>query len=308
MKVVLAGGSGLIGSELAKSLIGDGHKVVILTRNPARVQARISDVHWEYWDGRTANGWGKWVESADAIVNLTGENLSARRWTQKQKKLILSSRINSGKAIVQAIEQAKNVPGVLIQASGAGYYGVASSDLLDETVGSGSDFLSRIAREWEDSTRSIEMLGVRRVIIRSGVVLSSKGGALERMLLPFRLFVGGPLGSGKQWLSWIHIQDEVRAIRFLIENQNAHGAFNLSAIPIQNREFSKTVGKILNRPSFINIPALILQIVLGEMSTMVLDGQRISSQKLIDHGFQFQFPEINVALADLLTKDNFQRS
>ncbi len=300
MKVLIAGGSGLIGRELTKSLISDGHSVVILSRNPDSANLSIPGVQIVRWDGRTLQGWAEQIETTEAVVNLTGENISSRRWTKKQKERILSSRTNAGRAICQAVQNSTRKPKVLLQASGVGYYGVKNLELLDEDAQSGDDFLAGVSREWEASTQPVDAFGVRRVVIRSGVVLSSNGGALQRMILPFKYFIGGTLGSGKQWLSWIHIQDEVNAIQFLIENENARGAFNLSAQPVTNTEFAKITGMVMRRPAFFGIPDFILQLVFGEMSTVVLDGQRVSNQKLTSLGFKFQYPELDQALSDLL--------
>ena len=300
MKILITGGRGLIGSALTESLLSDGHEVIILTRDPSKVTLPKPGVSMAQWDGKTASGWGHLVEEIDAIVNLAGENLSAGLWTGQRKQRILSSRVNAGRAVVQAVEKASRKPAVLIQASGVGYYGVNNPGLLDEGAPIGDDFLATVSREWEASTKAVEALGVRRVIIRSGVVFSKRGGALRLMQLPFRLFVGGPLGRGRQWLSWIHIEDEIRAIRFLLENERANGAFNLSALPVTNAEFSKSAGKVIRRPSFFRVPAFVLRLVLGEMSTTVLDGQRVSSEKLTDLGFQFKFERIEDALKDLV--------
>jgi hypothetical protein len=300
MKVLITGGTGMIGSALTESLVRDGHAVVILSRDPANVKNSRPGVNLAKWDARTADGWGHLVEDVDAIVNLAGESLAAGLWTAERKQRILSSRVNAGRVGVQALESAKRKTAVLIQSSGVGYYGVKDPALLSEDAPLGDDYLASVGREWEASTQPVEALGVRRVTIRSGVVFSKKGGALRLMLLPFRFFVGGPLGSGRQWLSWIHIEDEVRAIRFLIENKQASGAFNLAAQPVTNGEFSKFAGKVLRRPSFIRIPAFVLKLVLGEMSTTVLDGQRVSAKKLTDLGNQFKFERIEDALQDLV--------
>lgn len=302
MKVLITGGTGLIGKALSAQLLQDGHQVTVLTRAPERVKDALPGVTLHKWDVRTAQGWGHLLEETDAIVNLAGENLSAGRWTEARKQALRDSRVNSGRAIVEAVQAAQHKPAMLIQASGVGYYGVKSSDLLDESAANGTDFLSGISRDWEAASEPVEALGVRRAIIRSGVVLSPQGGALARMLLPFRLFVGGPLGSGKQWLSWIHLEDEVRAIRFLIDHPTAAGAFNLVAEPLTNARFAKTVGGIMHRPSFIPVPAFALRLVLGEMSTVVLDGQRASSKKLTDLGFQFKFWSLEEAIKDLVLK------
>ena len=302
MKVLITGGTGLIGKALSAQLLKDGHQVTVLTRAPERVKDALLGVKLHKWDGKTTRGWGQLLEETDAIVNLAGENLSAGRWTEARKQALRDSRVNSGRAIVEAVRAAQRKPAVLIQASGVGYYGVKSSDLLEESAANGSDFLSGISRDWEAATAPVEALGVRRVVIRSGVVLSPRGGALARMLLPFKMFVGGPLGSGKQWLSWIHLEDEVRAIRYLIDHSSAAGAFNLVAEPLTNARFAKTVGGIMHRPSFIPVPAFVLRLVLGEMSTVVLDGQRTSSKKLTDLGFQFNFWSLEEATKDLVLK------
>lgn len=300
MKVLITGGSGLLGRALTTSLTADGHEVIILSRDPGKSKRSVPGVQLVKWDGKTSEGWGHLVEDTDVIVNLAGENLSDGLWTENRKKRIRDSRLNAGRAVVQAIENASHNPHVLIQASGAGYYGIQNPDLLEESAPRGSDFLADVSRDWEASTQPVEKMGVRRAIIRSGVVLSRQGGALGLMLLPFRFFVGGPLGSGRQWMSWIHIEDEVRAIRFLIDNESATGAFNLSAQPVTNAEFSKAAGKTMGKSSFFRVPRFLLRLVLGEMSTMVLDGQRVSAKKLIDLGFEFKYGQIEEALNNLV--------
>lgn len=298
MKVIVAGGTGLIGKALTKSLVSDGHDVVILTRGTN--SDSVSHVTYARWDGRTTGEWVSHIDGADAVVNLTGENLSSGLWTKARKQAILNSRVDAGKAITEAIQQAAKKPSVLVQSSGVGFYGTRQSGLLAEDAPSGDDFLAHVSREWEASTQPVEAMGVRRVVIRTAVVLSNKGGALDRLLLPFKLFVGGPLGSGKQWMSWIHMKDQVRAICFLIENPAASGAFNLSAEPVTNHEFSRITGKIMKRPAFIRVPAIALRLLLGEMSTVVLDGQRVSAEKLTRLGFKFDYPDLDSALVNLL--------
>lgn len=299
MKVIIAGGTGLIGEALTLNLLENGHQVTVLSRSAEAPRGFPEAARLVKWDGKSAGGWGQLVNESDALVNLAGENLSSGRWTAKRKQSIRASRVHAGEAFVQALLQAKKQPAVLVQASGVGRYGVKNPALLDESSPLGSDFLASISKEWEDSTQPVEKLGVRRVIIRSGVVLSRNGGALGLMLLPFRLFVGGPLGTGDQWLSWVHIDDEVRAIRFLIENPAAQGSFNISSQPVTNAQFARAAGKALRRPAFIRIPAFVLRLVLGELSTMVLEGQRASSKKLSDLGFRFRYADIETALTDL---------
>lgn len=300
MKILITGGNGLIGRALAENLARDGHEVIILSRRSLPAESLPRGVTPQQWDGRTAQGWGELAEGADAIVNLAGENLSAGRWTAKRKRVIVESRINAGTAVAQAVQQAADKPRALIQSSAVGYYGPSDGRWIGEETAAAHDFMGRVCQDWEASTETVEALGVRRVVVRSGVVLSTKGGALPRMLLPFKFFAGGPLGSGQQWLSWVHLEDEVRALRFLIENQEARGAFNISAQPLTNRQFASAIGKVMHRPAFIPVPAFIIRLIFGEMSTVVLDGQRVSAKRLTEHGFEFRYPEAEMALRDLL--------
>lgn len=307
MKVIIAGGSGLIGRALAGDLSRDGHEVIVLSRQGAAGERPGSAIRVAGWDGCTAEGWGALVDGAEAIVNLAGENLSAGRWTPRRKRAIRESRVNTGAAVVAAVQQARHKPSVVLQASAVGYYGAADDRLLTEDSPSGQDFLADVCREWEASSQAVEALGVRRVIARTGVVLDAHRGALPRMLLPFKLFVGGRLGSGRQWMSWIHIQDEVRALRFLIETPAAHGAFNLAATPLPNRRFAEVLGRVMRRPAFFSVPALLLRLVFGEMGTVLLDGQRVSAKRLTDLGFTFRFPDLEAALRDLLRRSAADR-
>ncbi len=301
MRVIVTGGTGLIGRALVASLAGDGHEVIVLSRDPQRGGSWPAGVRLERWDGYTANGWGPLADGADAIVNLAGENIAAGRWTAERKRRIRESRVNAGRAIVQAVEAATRKPSVLIQSSATGYYGPRGDEELMESAPPGRDFLAQTSLLWEDSTAPVERWGVRRAVIRTGVVLSAEGGALPRMLLPFRLFVGGPLGSGRQWLPWIHIADEVRAIRFLIEQEAASGPFNLAAPnPVTNAQFSRALGKALGRPAWMPVPALALRLLFGEMATVLLNGQRAVPHRLLQLGFTFRFAEVEAALRDLL--------
>lgn len=300
MKVIVTGGTGLIGRALADDLAKDGHQVIVLSRSSSPMKDPGPGIRLARWDGRTAEGWGPLVDGADTIVNLAGENLSAGRWTPQRKQAILESRVNAGSALVDAVLQATKKPRVLIQSSAVGYYGPTGDEFLGEEAASGTDFLACVCREWEASTQPVEALGVRRAVVRSGVVLSAQSGALPRMLLPFRLFAGGPLGSGRQWLSWVHIEDEVRALRFLIDTPQARGAFNVAAEPLTNGQFGRVVGKVMRRPAIFIVPSAIIRLAFGEMGTVVLDGQRVSAKRLVDLGFQFRFPDAEAALWDLL--------
>ena len=301
MRVLITGGSGLVGRALAADLARHDNQAIILSRWPERIIGLPAGVSAERWDGRTTEGWHSLANDADAIINLAGENISSGRWTDESKRAILQSRLNAGQAVVQAVKAATHKPRVVIQASGIGYYGPRGNEEIPEETLPGHDFLAQLAVDWEASTASLEAIGVRRVIIRTGVVLSTEGGALTRMLLPFRFFVGGRLGSGQQWFPWIHIADEVGAIRFLIQNETASGPFNLAApVPLTNAEFSQLLGQRLRRPALLPTPSFALRLLFGEMATVLLDGQRAIPKHLLQLGFAFQFPEARPALRDLL--------
>jgi uncharacterized protein (TIGR01777 family) len=307
MRVVITGGTGLIGRALSANLAADDHEVIVLSRSPEQA-ARLPDgVRAERWDARTAEGWGHLAEGAGAIVNLAGASLAGEgffptRWTAERQHVIRESRINSSRAVVEAVAQAEKRPDVVIQSSAVGYYGFHGDEVLSEEAGPGDDWAARFtAEEWEPSTVPVEEIGVRRVVVRTGVVLSTKGGALPRLLLPFRLFAGGPMGSGDQWYSWIHLQDQVRALRFLIETKEASGAYNLTAPdPMTNGDLAKLIGKIMGRPACIPVPGFAMRTAFGEVADVVLKGQRAVPQRLLDLGFEFQFAAAEAALKDLL--------
>lgn len=300
-RVLITGGTGLIGRALCASMVVDGHEVIVLSRHPERAIGLPTGVRAERWDGRTAAGWGALADGAHAVVNLAGENISAGRWTAERKRRIRESRLDAGRAVVEAIDAARTRPPVLVQASGVGYYGPCAEEDVPESAAAGRDYLARLAVEWESSTAAVEALGVRRVIIRTGIVLSKNGGALPRMVLPFRFFIGGRLGSGRQWMSWIHIADEVGAIKFLIENGKAAGAFNLSSPnPVTNAVFSRCVGRQLGRPAMVPTPGVLLRLVFGEMAGMLLAGQRAVPRHLTQMGYAFRFAEAEAALGDIL--------
>jgi hypothetical protein len=298
MKVLIPGGSGLIGNALTKSLLADGHELVILSRS---AQAKVAaGARLVKWDAKTPAGWSDELNGADAVVNLAGATLD-HRWTNSYKKTAWESRENAGHAIAAAVEQVEQKPRVLIQSSAVGYYGPRDDAPVTEDTPPGDDFLASICVAWEESSKAVEEQGVRRVVIRSGIVLSMEGGALPKLVLPMKLFAGGPIGSGKQVMSWIHIDDEVKAIRTLIEDESASGAFNLTAPnPLTNRDFIKTLGKVMKRPALMPAPGFALKIMLGEMSTVVLDGQRVLPEHLQKIGYQFEFSELQSALVDIL--------
>lgn len=309
MRYIVTGGTGLIGRGLTSNLVADGHEVIILSRNPARAIGSPAGVRVERWDGSTATGWGNLIEGTDGIINLASENIAGDswfsiRWTKERKKQILDSRINAGKAVNEAIRLAKKKPKILIQPSAVGYYGTQNGDTqLTEDSSHGSDYLSQVCQLWESVNQEVEAFGVRRVVLRTGVVLSTQGGSLSRQMLPFKMFVGGPIGRGRQWISWIHITDVISAIRFLIENENAYGAVNLtSPQPLTNAEFSHVLGRVMNRPDLIPIPDFLFKIIFGEVAMILLEGQRVIPKHLLEMGFQFKFPDIELALRNLLLK------
>lgn len=302
MQIVIAGGTGTIGRRLVYHLLQYGHVVKVVSRQPFRPANLPAKIVFAQWDGKSAQGWGNLVEGADAVVNLAGAGIADEAWTDARKKEIEESRVNAGKAVVEAISAASVKPRVLIQSSAVGYYGVQNNDkVLTEDTPPANDFLGRTCQAWEASTVAVEALGVRRVIIRTGVVLDMQGGALPKMVLPFRFFAGGPIGNGRQWFPWIHYCDEVEAIRFLIQTEAASGPYNLTAPnPIRSSELAKAIGKVMKRPAFAPAPAFVFKTMFGEMSTVLLDGQQAVPKRLQELGYQFKFPQVEAALRDVL--------
>lgn len=303
MRAIITGGTGFQGKYLIAELAKAGYEVIVLSRNPDQYSPALPNgARLVRWDARSSQGWGELANGAQAIINLAGENMAAGRWTEQSKKTILSSRVNAGKAVVQAVEQASQKPKVVIQASAVGYYGPGGDTAITEESPAGSDFQAGVCKEWEASTAAVTQQGVRQVIIRTGLPLATDGGVLERYLLPFKLYAGGPLGSGKQWTPWIHMTDQIGAMRFLIENSATAGAYNLCAPnPVTNKQFAQALGKALGKPSVIPVPGFALNLVFGEMADeMLLVGWRQMPERLLNAGYQFRFPEIGEALKDLI--------
>jgi hypothetical protein len=301
MRVIITGGSGLIGRALARDLGTAGHDIVVLTRDPDRAARLPPGVRAARWDGRTAQGWSALLEADTAIVHLAGESIAEGRWTAEKKRRIRDSRVVSGQAVVDAIREAPVKPRVLIQSSAVGYYGPHGDEVVPEDAPPGRDFLADICREWEASTAEAEGLGVRRALARTGIVLARDGGALPVMSLPFRMMIGGPIGDGRQWVPWIHLDDEVGALRLLLEREDARGPFNLTAPhPVTNRELTRALAKVLGRPGLLPAPGFALRLALGEMADMVLQGQRAVPSRLRELGYAFRWPELEPALRDLL--------
>ncbi|MBV7338586.1 TIGR01777 family oxidoreductase [Chloroflexi bacterium TSY] len=303
MRIIISGGTGLIGRALQPILYSEHHDVIILSRSPERVRRKMhSSAQIAQWDGQSTTGWGHLIDGADAVINLAGTGIADARWSDERKQAIQDSRVRAGEAIVQAIDAANTKPKVLIQASAVGYYGVLHGDSkVSEDSGPGNDFLAQICFDWEASTSAVETMGVRRATIRTGIVLSNDGGAWPKIKLPYSLFAGGPLGSGRQWYPWIHMEDEVRAIQFLLQTESATGPYNLTAPePVTNKVVAKTIGESMGRPSFMPAPRLAIKLALGEMSTLLLDGQRAIPRNLLNEGFTFNYPSIDLAVQDLI--------
>ena len=298
MRVVITGATGFIGRALCGALHRD-YEIVALSRNIDVARKSIGDLAKVMrWDAKTAAGWAAEADGALAIINLAGENVASGRWNKARKSRILQSRLDATSAIIEAIKQLKNKPKVVIQASAIGWYGPRSDEQLDEDSTPGKGFLANVCRDIESAAEEIEGLGVRCVVIRTGIVLGRDGGALAKLITPFRFYLGGHLGNGRQWFSWIHLEDEVAAIKFLLENEHLKGVFNLTAPqPVTMKEFCKILGKVLHRPVWLNVPGFAVRLAFGEMADeMLLSGQRVLPNRLLDTGFDFQYANVEQAL------------
>jgi uncharacterized protein len=295
MKALIAGGTGFLGTALKNSLIKANHDVFILTRRASK------DAHEIQWDGKTPNGWGHLVNNMDAVVNLTGFGLEHWPWTKRQKQRFVDSRVTPGLALVSAIQSAERRPSVFLQSSGINRYGLRGEGVADESTPPAGDFLGQLAVKWEDATQHVEELGVRRVIARNAVVLARSDGLFPLMALAPRLFVGGKFGDGRQAMPWIHIADQTNAMRFLLENENARGPFNLISPELtSSADFMRVVCRILHRPYWFHVPKFLLRMILGEMSVLLTEGRYAQPKRLIELDFQFQFGKMEDAMADLL--------
>lgn len=297
-RVAIAGGSGFIGRRLCAVLGSAGYDVVVLTRTAGRAAiGPIRFAHWQPQDAEGNDAWTQHLEGARAVVNLCGESIGGPRWTDARKARLIASRVEPARALVNAINRAAVPPAVLIQASGVGYYGTGNEP-VDESGANGTDFLADLAARWEAPLADLRS-DVRGIITRSGVVLGRGGGALPQMLMPFRLFVGGPVASGNQWLSWIHLHDAAAIMKELIEQPDRSGIINLVAPhPVRSRSFARAAGKSLQRPSWMFTPRVVLKVLLGEQATLICDGQQAISRRLDD--YPFSFPDIDSALLDLV--------
>lgn len=294
MHHLITGGSGFIGSALCRSLVADGHRVTVLTRDVERARGRVPEAVFliDRLD---------FAEGVDAVVNLAGENLAGGRWTVARKHEFLGSRIGTTKRLLDWIDRQEHAPTVMVSGSAIGWYGPRGDEELDEEDDPGSDFSAHLCRDWEAEAIKAEALGVRVCRVRTGIVLGADGGALRQMLLPFRIGVGGRMGSGRQWMSWIAREDLVALIRWLIDHDSARGAYNGTApAPVTNAEFARALGVALHRPALLPTPGIALKLLFGEMADLLLTGQRVVPKRATAEGFKFKYPDLASALAAIV--------
>lgn len=301
MKVLIFGGAGFVGRNLTEELLAKGYQVCVVTRNSQKTTNNLRNkVQVIEWDNNNPLPSTNDLNEIDVVINLAGESIGNRRWSNSVKQEILASRIKTTRAIVTAINNHIIQPKFLISASAVGYYGPRQDDEITEFEEAGQDFLAQVCRDWENEAYRVQSDLARVVTLRIGVVIGNEG-ALNRMAMPFKFYIGGPLGTGNQWLSWIHIQDLTSIIRFLIEHQELTGPINATAPEtVQMRTFCKVLGEVLHSPSWLPVPEFLLKVALGQMAEMLLYGQRVVPKKLIDVGFKFQFPELRSALKNAL--------
>jgi uncharacterized protein len=298
MRILISGASGLVGKALARRLQGDGHTVARLVR-PGGRRPSPGDI---FWDPMAATVDAPAMEGADAFIHLSGASIAGGRWTPARKAVLRSSRIDSTRVLVDTLSNLQRKPRVFVCASATGYYGNRGDEVLTESSEGGTDFLALLARDWEAEARRSELAGIRTVLLRFGVIFSSQGGALPRMLAPFKYGVGGRLGSGNQWMSWITLEDAVEIARSAIASDDFSGPTNVVAPnPIRNSEFTRIVAATLHRPALFSAPAFALRIVLGEMADpLLLASQRVIPERLMAMGYKFRFTNLDAALPSLL--------
>ncbi len=294
--MLITGASGLIGKALQASMAGSDDDLLLASRKAGDDDDRIQ---WTVEEGFTETDR---LEGLDAVIHLAGENISGLRWTDEKKKAIRDSRVIGTRNVVEAISKLKVKPKVLVTSSAIGYYGECGDEEVTESSMPGDDFLAEVAKAWETESRRAEDAGVRTVLLRTGIVLSKDGGALGTMLLPFKLGVGGVIGSGRQWMSWISIDDHVRVIRHVIENESIRGAVNSVAPgPVTNEQFTKILGEVLYRPTILPLPSFAVSMLFGEMGdALLLSSTRVVPKRLLDSGFEFKYPDLKSALEHIL--------
>jgi len=305
-RVIVTGGTGFIGRALCQVLVDKHDEVIVLTRSVQNARQILGDrVVVKQWDGASPEPVADLLNKQASIINLVGENIGSGRWSAAKLKRIIGSRVSAGKAITEAIRSSTQKPAVLVQASGIGYYGNQGEVLLDEKSQPKPSILTDIAAQWEQSVAAIPDMGVRVAIFRLGVVLAGHGGFLSRVMLPFKLFMGGHQGSGEQWISWIHLNDVVNGILYLLKDSRLSGVFNLTSnSPVKAREFYRTLGDVMNRPSWLHVPGFAMRLLLGKMADeLILTGQRAVPKRMLEAGFQFQFGDLKQALTHALSEE-----
>jgi uncharacterized protein (TIGR01777 family) len=303
MRVIVTGGTGFIGNTLCRRLRSEGHTPVVLSRNAEAARNSLgAGVEAVAWRPGASGPWQSSLEGADAVINLAGESIAARRWSPGQKSAIRESRLEGTRSLVEAMAAADRPPRVLLNASATGYYGPRGSEPVDESTPPGSDFLASVCQAWEQTALVAESLGVRVACVRTGVVLAGRGGALAKMLPPFRLFLGGPFGSGRQGFPWVHLDDVVGIYVWALGAAGVAGPLNATAPElVDNRQFCQTLGRVLGRPCWLPVPGFALRVLLGEMADpLLLQGQKVLPTRTQQLGYQFQFPGLEDALRDLL--------
>lgn len=300
MRIVIAGGTGFIGQKLADVLIEAGHEVLILTRKEKAPAGKISYVKWLEESASPESQIG----NADVFINLAGVSINNGRWNAAHQKQIYDSRMEATDELLRIISVLPKKPSAFINASAIGIYPSSFSAVYTETsLETAKDFLGKTVHDWEERAKQAESYSNRMAFMRFGVVLGNEGGAFPLMSLPYKFFAGGTVGSGKQWVSWVHITDVVRSILFVIEKENIHGPVNVtSPSPVRMKDFGKTIGAVLHRPHWLPVPSLMMKLALGQKSTLVLEGQHVIPEVLTEEGFQFMFPSLRLALEDLLIK------
>lgn len=300
MKILITGGTGFVGTQLTSRLTQDGHELTILSRSAKRSGEVPRGISYLQGDPTQKGPWQEAIKTHDGVINLAGASIFAK-WTEEHKKAIRESPVSTTRNIVEGIPSHPQKPFSLFSTSAVGYYGFCGDEELTEDSPPGNDFLAQIAKEWEGEALKAEEKGARVVITRFGIVMGEKGGALSQMIPLFKKYIGGPIGSGKQWFSWVHIKDLSEAFAFLMKHPEISGAVNICAPnPVRNKELAKALGKVLHRPSFIPAPGFMVKLFLGEFGSVIFKGQRVIPRRLLENGFVFQYPEIGKALQSIM--------
>jgi len=296
MKILITGGTGFVGTQLTSRLIKDNHEVTILTRSLKGAKGSLAGISYLEGDPTKKGSWQEAIKNHDAVINLAGASIF-NKWTEEHKKAIRESRVNTTQNIVEGIPSRPERPFTLFSTSAVGYYGFCGDEELVEDSPPGNDFLALIAKEWEGEALKARDKGARVVITRFGIVMGEKGGALSQMIPLFKKYIGGPIGSGKQWFSWVHIKDLAETFAFLLKHPEISGPVNVcSPNPVRNKDLAKALGKALNKPSFMPAPSFMIKLVLGEFGSVILEGQKVIPKKLLENGFVFQHADIHKAL------------